>query len=99
MLRLRPRLDSTIRELPACLRSAAQLTLRARSSDHTCPCRYLSGGRGRCDTAMPGLLSDTHTDEHNHHGEDVGRWSSVVEALLRRYSTVTEAFLRPIIAT
>jgi hypothetical protein len=25
-------------------------------------------------------------------GEDVGRWSSIVEALLRRYSIVSEAF-------
>jgi hypothetical protein len=40
----------------------------------------------------------TYHDGWTYRGEDVGRWSSVVAALLRRYSIVSEAFLRPKIA-
>ena len=39
---------------------------------------------------------ETSHDGRTHQEEDVGRW---FEALLRRYSTVSEAFLRPRIAT
>ena len=42
---------------------------------------------------------ETSHDERTHQGEDVGRWLSVFETLLIRYSTVSEAFLRPKIAT
>jgi hypothetical protein len=33
------------------------------------------------------------------HIEDAGRWLSAFEALLRRYSTVSEALLKPRIVT
>jgi hypothetical protein len=38
-------------------------------------------------------------DEHIKENHDAGHWSSVFEALLNRYSTVSEAFLRLRITT
>jgi hypothetical protein len=38
-------------------------------------------------------------DEHIEENMIVGHWSSVFEALLRRYSAVPGAFLRPKIVT
>jgi hypothetical protein len=45
--------------------------------------------------AMKPPIMDEHIEENNH----VRHWSSVFEALLRRYSTVSEAFLMPRIVT
>ena len=42
---------------------------------------------------------ETPNDECTHQEKYVGRWLSVLEALLRRYSTVSEAFLEPKITT
>jgi hypothetical protein len=47
-------------------------------------------------------LPTGHETSHNgwtHQGEYIGRWSSVCEGLLRRHSTVPEAFPRAKIAT
>jgi hypothetical protein len=34
---------------------------------------------------------ETSHNERTHQGEDIGQWLSAFEALLRRYSTVSEA--------
>ena len=64
--------------------------------------RLLPGTLAHALVVLHNALPTGHETSHNgwtHWGEDVGRWLSVFEALLRRYSTVSEAFLRPRIAT
>ena len=64
--------------------------------------------RGLRKVPQPRLsYTAAHTARHiirewkalRHQGEDLDRWLSAFEALLRRYSTVSEAFLRPRTAT
>jgi hypothetical protein len=85
-----------------------QMPLRSRMTSYSCK----SGVSGRT-RLLPGTLAhalvvlrnalrtghETSHDGRTHRGEDVGRWLSVFEALLRRFSTVSEAYLRRRIAT